>query len=391
MPDLKRPLGFDEAVLEARGGAWTAREIEQQPQMLRETQAGLVAARGDIEVFLKPILARPDVRIILTGAGTSAFIGDSLAPWLAARLKRRVEAIATTDIACAPDLYFDAATPTLLVSFGRSGNSPESIAAVELADQGIGHVYHLIITCNSDGALAKYAAVARHGLCVLLPEATHDRGFAMTSSYSCMTYAALAVFTGIDAMQDRSEAIAQSVAGIIADYTAAMKAAAEEGPEKGYERVVYLGSHVFKGVAREAALKLMELTNGALVTQFDSPLGFRHGPKTFITPRTLVFVFLSNDPYTRRYDVDLLDELRRDGEAGRVITVTARNGLETGDQIRVRGMDDAEDIDLVFAYIVAPQIFAFQQSLLHGLTPDRPNAKGTVNRVVQGVRIHERV
>ncbi len=387
MPDLKTLLGFDETGLEARGGAWTAREIEQQPQMLRETQAILTAQSGDIEAFLRPILARHDLRIILAGAGTSAFIGDSLAPWLAARLKRRVEAIATTDIACAPELYFDAATPTLLVSFGRSGNSPESIAAVELADHGIGHVYHLIITCNGDGALAKYAELAKHGLCVLLPEATHDRGFAMTSSYSCMAYAALAIFSGIDAMQDRSEAIAASVAGVIADYTTAMKAAAEEG----YDRVVYLGSHVFKGMAREAALKLMELTNGALVTQFDSPLGFRHGPKTFITPRTLVFIFLSNDPHTRRYDIDLLNELQCDGEAGRVITVTAGNGLETGDQIRVRGLESAEDIDLLFPYIVAPQIFAFQQSLLHGLTPDRPNAKGTVNRVVQGVRIHERV
>ncbi len=385
MPDLK-PLGYDEALLEAKGGAWTAREIEQQPEMLRQTQFVLMAHRAEIVHFLAPLLARPDIRIILTGAGTSAFIGDSLAPWLAAHLKRRVEAIATTDLACAPELYFDATVPTLLVSFGRSGNSPESLAAVELADQCVGDIHHLIITCNSDGALAHYAAATRHGLCVQLPEATHDRGFAMTSSYSCMTYAGLAVLSDIAVMGARIEAIADAVAGVIIDYTAAMKAAAEEG----YERVVYLGSHVFKGLAREAALKLMELTNGALATQFDSPLGFRHGPKTFITPKTLVFIFLSNDRYTRRYDIDLLDELRRDGEAGRVITVTADNGLETTDQIRIHGLESAPDIDLLFPYIVAPQIFAFQQSLRHGLTPDRPNAQGTVNRVVQGVRIYER-
>ena len=385
MPDLK-PLGYDEALLEAKGGAWTAREIEQQPDMLRRTQAVLMACRLATEAFLSPLLARTDLRVILTGAGTSAFIGDSLAPWLAMRLKRRVEAIATTDLACAPELYFDTATPTLLVSFGRSGNSPESIAAVELADRYIGDVHHLIVTCNGDGALAKYATVARHGLCLLLPEATHDRGFAMTSSYSCMAYAALAALTGAERMQGRVDAIADAVAGVIADYTDAMKVAAGEG----YDRVVYLGSHIFKGVAREAALKLMELTNGAIATQFDSPLGFRHGPKTFLTPKTLVFIFLSNDPYARRYDVDLLNELRRDGEAGRVITIAAGNGLETGDQIRIRGLDTAEDIDLLFPFIIAPQIFAFHQSLLHGLTPDQPNARGTVNRVVQGVRIHER-
>jgi tagatose-6-phosphate ketose/aldose isomerase len=158
----------------------------------------------------------------------------------------------------------------------------------------------------------------------------------------------------------------------------------------GYTRVAYLGSYVFKGMAREAALKMMELTNGAVVTLFDSTVGVRHGPKTFINSQTLVFVFLSNDPYTRQYDLELLAELRRDGEAGRVIAVTAQDGVE-GDLIRITGLAQAEDCELLFPYVVAPQIFAFQESLQHNLTPDQPNTSGTVNRVVQGVRIHERV
>jgi len=380
-------LGFEAPWLEARGGAWTAREIVQQPEMLRRTQALVMAARADIEAFLHPLLARPDMRVILTGAGTSAFIGDSLAPWMAGHLKRRVEAIATTDLACAPELYFDAGTPTLLVSFGRSGNSPESIAAVELADQCLGEVHHLVITCNAEGALAKYTGVTRHGYCLLLPEETHDRGFAMTSSYSCMTFAALSCLSGIAAMQARMEPIVRAVSAVVADDAPALKRAEAES----YDRVAYLGSHIFKGMAREAALKLMELTNGGVATLFDSPLGFRHGPKTFVTKETLVFVFLSNDPYTRRYDLDLLSELRADGEAGRVIVVTAQEDLGGADTLHIAGMAGAADVDLIFPYVAAAQIFAFHQSLAHGLTPDTPNAKGTVNRVVQGVRIHERI
>jgi tagatose-6-phosphate ketose/aldose isomerase len=54
-------------------------------------------------------------------------------------------------------------------------------------------------------------------------------------------------------------------------------------------------------------------------------------------------------------------------------------------------MEQADDIDLIFPYIAVAQIFAFEQSLRRGLTPDQPNVKGTVNRVVQGVRIHERI
>ncbi len=379
-------LGLAESDLERLGGLWTAREIAQQPAMLRETQNLLMQRRAEIEAFLAPLIAQPNLRVILTGAGTSAFAGECLAPVLSRRLGRRVEAVATTDLVCAPHLYFEADTPTLLVSFGRSGNSPESVAAIELADRLVRSPSHLVITCNADGALARYGKGPR-GFTVQLPEATHDRSFAMTSSFSCMTYAALAAFSGIASMESRIDSIARAAEAVIAQYTTVMKAAAAEG----YQRVVYLGSAIFKGLAREAGLKLLELTNGDLVTMFDSPLGFRHGPKTIVNDRTLIVVFFSNDAYTRSYDVDLLEELRRDNDAARVIAVTAQDGvgLPEQDEVRVPGLAVAEDVDLLFAYIVAPQILAFFESLRRGLTPDNPNTSGTVNRVVQGVRIHE--
>ena len=385
MPEVIQ-LGLEESDLERLGGLWTAREIAQQPAMLRETQKLLMARRAEIEAFLKPQLAVSTLRIILTGAGTSAFAGECLAPVLAARLGRRVEAIATTDLVCAPHLYFEAETPTLLVSLGRSGNSPESVAAIELADRLVKNLHHLVITCNADGALATYGKGPR-GLTVQLPEATHDRSFAMTSSFSCMTYAALAVFSGIAAMEERVDAIARATQAVIADCTPRMQAAAAEG----YQRVVYLGSHIFKGLAREAGLKLLELTNGAQVTMFDSPLGFRHGPKTIVNDRTLIVVFFSNDAYTRSYEIDLLEELRGDNVAARVIAITAQDGvgLVEQDEVRVPGLADSDDAELLFPYIAAPQILAFFESLRIGLTPDKPNTSGTVNRVVQGVRIHE--
>jgi tagatose-6-phosphate ketose/aldose isomerase len=385
LPDITH-LGLQESELDRLGGLWTAREIAQQPAMLRATQALLMARRAEIEAFLEPLLALPALRVVLTGAGTSAFIGECLAPVLSTRLGRRVEAIPTTDLVCAPHLYFEADTPTVLVSFGRSGNSPESLAAVELADRLVRNLHHLVITCNAEGALATYARGAR-GLTVQLPEATHDRSFAMTSSFSCMTYAALAVFSGIAAMDGRVDAIARATEKVIAGSTSVMQAATAEG----YERVVYLGSHIFQGLARESGLKLLELTNGALVTMFDSPLGFRHGPKTIVNNRTLVVVFFSNNAYTRSYDIDLLDELRRDNDAARVIAITAQDGvgLPRADEVSVPGLETADDAELLFPYIVAPQIFAFFASLRLGLTPDKPNTSGTVNRVVQGVRIHE--
>ncbi|MGE0034995.1 MAG: SIS domain-containing protein [Xanthobacteraceae bacterium] len=379
-------LGRDEDELKALGAIWTAREIAQQPAMLRETFVALSEREAELRGFVRPLLENSETRTILTGAGTSAFIGECLAPYLAARLLGRVEAIATTDLVSAPYLYFEPQTPTLLVSFARSGNSPESVAAVELADRCVGAMHHLAVTCNPQGALIDKLRHGGNGTTVLLPEATHDRSFAMTSSFSCMLTAALVALAGFDGMQARIERSAQSVTGVIAAQGDAMRTLAA----RGHERVIYLGSHMFKGLAREAALKLLELTDGQIVSAFDSPMGFRHGPKAMVNAGTLVVIFLSNDDYTRRYDLDLMHEVQSDGRSGGMLAICAHDrdvpaGVE---RIVVPGMQDAEDIDLLVPYIVGPQMFAFEQSLVRGITPDNPNPSGTVNRVVQGVRIH---
>jgi tagatose-6-phosphate ketose/aldose isomerase len=201
-----------------------------------------------------------------------------------------------------------------------------------------------------------------------------------------MLYAALAALSGIEAMTDRVERMALATEHVIATQAGAMRTLAANG----YERVVYLGSHLFKGLAREAALKLTELTDGAMIAVFDSLLGFRHGPKTVVNEKTLVVIFLSNHAYTRRYDLDLLDELRRDRRHGALLVISAQEAdiAADVDRIFIPAMHDADDVDLLIPFIAAPQIFAFESSLARGLSPDSPNKSGTVNRVVQGVRIH---
>jgi len=359
---------------------WTRREILQQPETLRATQALLKTRRAEIEAFLSPILAKSNLRIALAGAGTSAFIGDCLAATLANLTGRCVEALPTTDIVSAPELYLSSNAPLLLVSFGRSGSSPESVAAVDLADATVTEAYHLIITCNPDGALAQRAG--DDAFVLVLPEATHDRGFAMTSSFSAMMLSALAIFSGIDRFDARVEPIVRAVEALLATAEPRMAALAR----REFARVVYLGSGPFQALAREAALKMLELTDGALVTMFDSTLGFRHGPKTIVNQDTLVIVFMSNDPLTRAYDRDMIEELRADGVASAVVALSAQG--EFGDSVTVRGLEQAADCDLLFPYIVPAQLFALHASLQRGLTPDQPNQAGTVNRVVQGVRIH---
>lgn len=380
LPEL---LGTPQDTLQADGALWTAREIVQQPEMLQRTHALVAGLHAQLQAFLAPVADNPAARVILTGAGTSAYIGQCLAPLLDRALTARVDAVPTTDIVCAPHLYLDPQQPLLLVSFGRSGNSPESLAAVELAEALVRDVRHLVVTCNAEGKLA-HVPVAQ-AVTVQLPEQTHDTSFAMTSSFSCMMYAAVAALLPTGALEARIAPIVTATDAVIRDALPLLRTLADAR----HARVAYLGSGLLQGLAREAALKLGELTNGAVATCHESPLGFRHGPKTFVNEDTLVFVFVSNDPHTRRYDHDLIDELRRDGRAAGVIEIAARPrpGLDAV-TLAVPGLADAPDLDLLWPYIAAAQMYAFFQSRARGISPDNPNPSGQVNRVVQGVQLY---
>lgn len=379
-------LQLEEADLNRAGALWTAREIAQQPASWLRTQDLLRQHAAPIAAFLAPLLVKKDLRIILTGAGSSAFIGECLAPLLLERLDRRVEAIATTDLLSGPKQYFQEDVPTLLVSFGRSGSSPESVAVVNLADRVLRECHQLVFTCNEQGTLYQHCRERHNSLAILLPPETHDQSFAMTSSFTAMMLAASLVFNDAQGGFQSVAPIARAARGLLNQHATRLKDLAAET----YSRVVYLGSNGFKALAREAALKLLELTDGKVIAAFDSPLGFRHGPKTIVTRDTLLFVFVSNDPYTRRYDLDLLRELRSDALAGRVIAITAqvRDAVAEGDYLHVPHADGAGDGELYYPYIVCGQLYAFYRSLALGNKPDQPVNSGTVSRVVRGVTIH---
>jgi len=363
--------------------SWTEREIAQQPDVWLLVTEIFRKAQPQLQPLLAPLLADPALRIVLTGAGTSSFIGTCLSPVLAARLQRRVDAVATTDLVTGPQFNLQRHTSTLLVSFARSGNSPESVAAVELANRMLDRVAHLIITCNAEGALARLAAALGKGAVLVLPEATNDRGFAMTSSFSSMLLMAALVFGAVspDAVPRLTGACAAAMPRI--DECVRRLVA------RRFERVVFLGSNALRGLAAEAALKVLELTDGRLLAMSESVLGFRHGPKTVINDRTLVVVFCSEDAHTRAYDHDLLDELRRDARAGALLAVGAEHGGPDGvERLDLAGVAGASDLEMALLDVVFAQTLAFRQSQALGLSPDRPNASGVVNRVVQGVTIH---
>jgi len=360
------------------GGA-TILEIGQQPGAWRE-----IGGRSDDDVsgFLHDALNRPNLRVILTGAGSSAFVGEIAAPALRRHLNRRVEAIPTTSIVANPSDYLERETPTLMVSFGRSGNSPESLATTALADELVTDVWHLIYTCDRDGALGRAHSGRANSRIVYMPERTNDSGFAMTSSLTSMLLSCLMMLGPADRTDaDVLAGAAEYVAGLQPDIRALARAKKQ--------RIVYLGSGPLEGLARESALKLLELTAGEVVTYFDSPLGFRHGPKSVLDADTHVVVYVSTDPYTRRYDLDIIAEIRAQlGQDAVTVLSTQEIPASHGSAIVLPGLDGLDDPRVAVSYLVFAQYLALFTSLEYGKTPDNPFPSGEVSRVVRGVTIY---
>ncbi|UAK91169.1 SIS domain-containing protein [Enterobacter ludwigii] len=371
----------------ATTGTWTEEEIRQQPASWIRSLNNIDNLRASIDNFLTPLLRNRELRIVLTGAGTSAFIGDIISPWLASHTGKNITAVPTTDLVTNPMDYLSAAHPLLLVSFARSGNSPESVAAVELANQCVPECYHLSITCNEAGSLYQTAVNSDNAYALLMPAETHDRGFAMTSSITTMMASCLAVFAPETINSHTFRDVADRCQTILTSLGDFSQSVFGNDP---WKRIVYLGSGGLQGAARESALKVLELTAGKLAAFYDSPTGFRHGPKSLVDRETLVVVFVSSHPYTRQYDLDLLAELRRDRQAMRVVAIAAETDpvIEAGPHILLPPARTFIDMEQAFCFLMYAQVFALSQSLRVGNTPDTPSASGTVNRVVQGVVIH---
>ena len=377
--------------MQAAASTFTIHEIYQQPATWRKTCAQLAACKEELQKFLDQVVKAEDFDIVLTGAGTSEFVGNSLYHALNKKYNFKVKSYASTDIVPNPEDTLSRTKPTLLVNFGRSGNSPESVGSVEAAEVVCENLFHLFVTCNCEGALSKLADSRSNCFALNLTPETHDKSFAMTSSYSNM-YLATYLALNLDRLEEITAAVEKiCVAGenfLNNQYEAVAKIVAEFD----FDRIVYLGNIALKGVAQESALKMLELTAGKVATMYDSQLGFRHGPKSIINDTTLTVAYLSDDAYRRQYELDLIKEMagQRKGNKICVVYNKACEGIEelADYTIQINVGCDMENIMLGLDFIMFAQTLAVMKSLSMGITPDNPCPTGEVNRVVKGVILY---
>jgi len=374
----------------------TPGEIAQQPEMWRDTARRFAAAAPEIRALLSQIgLPGSDVEVIFSGAGTSDFVGRCAVGPVSAALKTRAISCPTTDIVTHPNYSFPSDRPALMVSVARSGNSPESVAAVEIALREWPNVRHLVITCNEEGALARLARaqVGRAYSLVLNPR-TNDRGLAMTSSFTSMVVASLGLahVDDTDGFVRLVDRVAEAGEQVLDEAPEVCASLAKRRPK----RACFLGSGALLGAAVESHLKLQEMTDGGVICLWDTFLGLRHGPRAAIHGDTLVVYYMSSDPHVRRYELDLIRSNRAQGVGMAHLIVTDKKTGELADLADHVIEYDPQGKLALPDHMVSPvatavgQLLGLFASLEYGFKPDAPSAGGVISRVVEGVTIYPR-
>jgi tagatose-6-phosphate ketose/aldose isomerase len=387
-------LNLSDSEKKRQGVEFTPREIAQQPATWAKAVEIMRKQKDQILRFMADagMTGERQATIYLTGAGTSEFVGTAVANVLRKGFGRNVQSVPTTHFVTHAADYFVPGQPYVLVSFARSGNSPESMATFNFVKKVAPQTRHLVITCNKNGKLAKAAQADPSALYIQLPDETNDESLVMTSSFSTMAFTAigLTLINDLDKLAKITEQIGKAGRRVVEIYSTMLKTFAQ----KPFKRACYLGSGVMFGTAQECMLKLQEMTEGRVATKHDSFLGLRHGPQVFVDDACVVIGLLSSEPYARRYELDMLKELKVKKQGCGMLVVCDKATPEIRELANevVELFPDtpavADDFRVMTDVMVGQTLGVFK-SMSVGLKPDNPSTSGMINRVVQGVVIYD--
>jgi len=388
MTPLSTLLALPESKKREAGLLYTPAEIAQQPETWQATYRLFEDLKSDLRSFLRQA-HEERWPICLIGAGTSDYIGHSVANLLRRGWGCEVSVVASTDMLpnredlILPDRRY------LWVHFSRSGESPEGAAVLEQGLASCPNVKHLVVSCNEEGRMVQLAQESPNACAVVLDDAVNDRSLAMTSSFTNMVIFAQALSSlwTPDRFEEKLEAMTRAANFLLDEGATLAYSLSQNVLQAGYGKACFVGAGGLGAASRESALKLLELTSGQVQTMYETTLGLRHGPMSSLNRETLFVAFLSRGESRRRYDVDLLNEVR----AKRVVrTIVAVGGSDAAADF---SLDCAAFAEIPDTYrpvvdVIFGQLLGLFASIEIGMKPDSPSPSGLISRVVEKFAIY---
>ena len=393
MNELSRLLELPEAEKAKRGLVHTPGEIAHQPDTWSKTFELFCSQRESIQNFVTSAgligASGSQIIVYLVGAGTSDYAGRAISYLLRKNWQCEVIAVPSTDLLTQMEQLILPGQKYLWISFSRSGDSAEGVAVLEKARERYPNIHHVVISCNPNGRMLKESAGDPKTLGICMIDEANDRGLAMTSSFSnmvifgqCMAH--IKNVAGYESVLRKLVAAGKSLLPRAADCAASVA-------KQGYTKACFVGSGPLREVAKESALKVLEMTAGKTLTMTESALGLRHGPMAALDEQSLFVCFLSGNKSVQGYERDLLREIGAKKIARRRVVVGGGE-LATDsyaeDYLAPTGVTGIADeyrapVDVMFG-----QLLGLFGSIHWKLMPDSPSPDGVITRVVEKVKIY---
>jgi glutamine---fructose-6-phosphate transaminase (isomerizing) len=304
---------------------------------------------------------------LFIGCGSSYYVALSAAATMTMLTGQRARAIPASELLLYPELVLASFKNYVPVLISRSGRTSEVLRAAELLKAR--GVSTLAITCATGEALERLATTT-----IVLP-AADEQSTVMTRSFSSM----LLTLQNLAATMAGDSAFAESLNKLPAAAALALQPMPENirkfVDSHHFADYVYLAQGPLYGLACEGALKVMEMS--VSYAQAFHTLEFRHGPKSIVSPETLLVFLLSEAGYEE--EVEVLEEMKALGGTTLAITNKADARARAASDLLVELHLDGPELARVAPHLFAAQLLGLFTGLKKGLDPDSPR---NLSRVV---------
>lgn len=341
-----------------QAGAYTLAEIRSQPQSWLEALDVLASSRAEIEAIYNT--TQPD-EIIFTGCGSTYYLSAAAAALVTELGGIPARGLPASELWFYPQSAYPKGKKTLLVAVSRSGETTETIRACEKflkEDRGA----LVTLSCYAGRELANMGKVN-----LVLPSGMEE-SVAQTRAFStlylgCMALASLwgnqpDIYTNLSKLT----APAQNVIARCHDLVRGL------ANKASIDRFYFLGSGSRYGLAAELSLKMKEMS-----LSHSEPfhfMEFRHGPKSMITPTSLVIALLSEA--NRAQENAVIQEMGAMG--AQILSIAEKDALVEFNGGLPETMQN-------ILYLPVGQLLGFERSVAKGLDPDRPTNLDKVVRL----------
>ena len=340
----------------SKPGTNTFNEIIEQPQTWTQVLAALEQRQEELQAWLRE---EKFGQVVLVGCGSSHH-----ANLAAARVFHRISGLNAQALPASEVLYssrppHDVRIKTLVIGVSRSGETSETVWAVEKLKKLDARLKVLTVTCKADTELA---ALGHHSLA--FPFA-HEEGPLATrsTSSSLLALEMLAAWAAgnqglVDELKTLPTLIDLRKRGPEIQKAVGLKAT----------HVTFLGNGPFYGVATASSLLMREMAY--IQSDCMQLLEYRHGFHSAIQPTTLVVSFLTDA--MRRAEEEMLREIAVMRGPRMIICSQADTRTKMGSEFVFELGESISEAARAVLSLPFGQVLAFYYAISRGANPDRP-------------------